>query len=193
MFRAALEIDPRSGFTALNFSSFLLETGRVAEAARILESALDRNPHNAPALYNAGIAAHRSGNIESAEQYYNAAVSVDPDLINAWTNLVLLLLDSGRLQQARETAKRMNLSVSKELGEQAFIIHLKTEKRAVESDPTDESAWASLIGGLIIMGQREQAEAALKEMRAISGGRLAALDARLRKMLEDSKINEPLN
>ena len=193
MFRAALEIDPRSAFTALNFSSFLLETGRVAEAARILESALDRNPHNAPALYNAGVAAHRSGNIESAEKYYDAAVAADPDLMNAWTNLILIQLDSDRLPQARETAKRMNLSVSKELGEQAFIIRLKTEKRAVEADPADETAWASLIGGLIILGQREQAEAALKEMRAISGGRLSALGARLRQMLEDSKINEPLN
>jgi tetratricopeptide (TPR) repeat protein len=187
MFRAALKIDPRSAFTALNFSSFLLETGRVAEAARILETALDRNPHNAPALYNAGVAAHRSGNIESAERFYNAAVSTDPDLINAWTNLILLQLDSGRLSQARETSKRMNLSVSKELGEQAFIIHLKTERRALESDPMDETAWASLVGGLIILGQREQAEAALKEMRAISGGRLSKLDARLQQMFEDSK------
>ena len=80
--------------------------GRSVQADS-LERALERTPGGmGMATVNRGWQAAREGRLSEAEQLFRQAAEANPQLSSAWTALIRLQVQSGRLPEARETLDR---------------------------------------------------------------------------------------
>lgn len=79
----ALKLDPRNLGVQRNNVAIQIARGRPGEAARALEPVLVGNPRDAEALVLAGDIATVTGRLEDAVAFYQAALSVDPQLPGA--------------------------------------------------------------------------------------------------------------
>jgi tetratricopeptide (TPR) repeat protein len=61
---------------------------------------------DARAAFNRGLALQRTQDYQGAAREYQAAVDLDPMMAGAWTNLGLCQLNTGRTEQALESARR---------------------------------------------------------------------------------------
>jgi Flp pilus assembly protein TadD len=85
---------------------------------------------------NRGAEALRVGNVRDSFEWLRTAVTIDPELVNAWVNLGVTLRRGGQLEAA----------------EQAY-------KRAIEIDPRVYSAYNNLASVLRLQGRKTEAEA----------------------------------
>ena len=69
----------------------LLQKGRTAEAAAVLEKQVSRNPRNAAFANDLGLAYARLGRAGDAERLYRRAIALHPSRFLAWVNLAELL------------------------------------------------------------------------------------------------------
>jgi tetratricopeptide (TPR) repeat protein len=109
-FRRALEglDDP---LTHYNMGLLFALTGRVDEAIREYEKALERDPMYSDARSNLAAAFARRGQLDRAAVELRRLLEHDPENASARTNLGLVLLQQGRRDQARvqlEEALRLN-------------------------------------------------------------------------------------
>ncbi|HHM24085.1 MAG TPA: tetratricopeptide repeat protein [Bacteroidetes bacterium] len=122
-----LEENPRSMLFA-RLAEYLLEVGRVEEAAALCKRGLEVHPSYANAHYVLGLCYYRQGDFDEAEGEFNRAILYDPDHLNArhlqaqimkekdWQNAYLLRLkqvlaidpfDAEALRQIREHEQRV--------------------------------------------------------------------------------------
>lgn len=85
---------------------------------------------------NRGAEALRVGNVHDSIDWLRTAVSIDPELVNAWVNLGVTLRRAGQVDAAEEAYKR-----------------------AIEIDPRIYSAYNNLAAVLRIQGRSGEAEA----------------------------------
>jgi tetratricopeptide (TPR) repeat protein len=83
-----------------HIGAFLLERGRIAEAADYLRTSLKFNPTSPLAHDNLGMADAAAGKLADAASEYHATLQTDPDDINALINLGNLAADAGRHEEA---------------------------------------------------------------------------------------------
>jgi len=67
--------------------------GNKEEFKRLLEIATQKDPNNAELQYNLGVIASESDDNEGAKKYYNKAIELDPNYINAYINMAALILN----------------------------------------------------------------------------------------------------
>jgi Tfp pilus assembly protein PilF len=84
----------------------LADQGKVAEAIRQYEEAIQLQPDLPVAHYNWGIALADQGKLDEAIQHYRRAVEIKPDYVQALNNLGQALGESGRLQEAIQQFER---------------------------------------------------------------------------------------
>jgi tetratricopeptide (TPR) repeat protein len=89
-----------------NLGNHLLETGRVDEAIRHIEIALQLQPRFAPIHNNLGNALQQKGRIAEAATHYAKAVEIRPDLAEAHFNLGAILLQQGHENDAIAAFKK---------------------------------------------------------------------------------------
>lgn len=99
-FRAVLEEDPDHGKSRINLGRTLLDRDRPEEALEVLRPVLRGEEPPADALRVAGNAAWESGDRDRARPLYRAAVARDGSDAWAMNNLGLLLVRSGRYEEA---------------------------------------------------------------------------------------------
>jgi len=129
------------------------KSGKLDEALRLFDKALEVVPENPVVNYNRGLVRQQSGSIEAAVVAYRVATEVQPQFLEAWINLSQALKLLGCFSQALEAAER-----------------------AVQLDPDQPSAW--LGKGNALRGMNALAEAA----DAFRSGLVAAPDDRLLKV-----------
>ena len=84
----------------------LADQGKVAEAIRQYEEAIQLQPDLPVAHYNWGIALADQGKLDEAIQHYRRAVEIKPDYFQAFNNLGNVLGESGRLPEAIQQFER---------------------------------------------------------------------------------------
>ncbi|QDU35796.1 lipoprotein NlpI [Maioricimonas rarisocia] len=101
--RVKSTIDPAEHAQALvNLSKVLSWAGKYEEADRLALRAGEMLSTDADALYQAGSALYRQGNIAGAMEQYRKAVEADPQSARAQFGLGLTLAESGRHEEAVE-------------------------------------------------------------------------------------------
>ena len=105
-----------------------------------------------------GIAAHKEGKLQDAENYYRSILNAQPTHPDANHNLGMLAIGVGKVEAA--------------------LPHLKT---ALESNPKVEQFWVSYIDALIRLGQMDTARQVLNrgEGSGLTGAKSAELKSRL--------------
>lgn len=102
--------------------------GNTQEFKRLLEEATTMDPKNAELQYNLGVIAAESDDKESAKKYYNKAIELDPNYVNAYINMSALVLS-----REEPLIEEMNgLGTSKE--DDKRYEELKTERQQLYKD-----------------------------------------------------------
>jgi tetratricopeptide (TPR) repeat protein len=109
-FEGVIKLDPTSALANQNIATMLLQeaiakpavsAAKVPEAERFARKAIDLDPQLAKAYTTLGVIQARTNRKSEAIDSWKKAVSLDPGEFNALYNLVLLLVDSGRIGEAR--------------------------------------------------------------------------------------------
>jgi len=66
--------------------------GNIEKFKELLEYATERDPNNAELQYNLGVIAADAKDVENAKKYYERAIALNPDYVNAYINLAALIL-----------------------------------------------------------------------------------------------------
>jgi len=123
----------------------LEQVGRLEDAIKETEEALRLDPGLVKAHINLLILYGRAGNLEKAEEHYQAAVQLNPTQFpDAYYDYGVLMMKEGKLEQAE-----------------------KSFRAALEIDPSYADAHNNL--GLLLEGQGKLQEAIVEYRRAIAG------------------------
>ncbi|MDH4093061.1 MAG: hypothetical protein OEV74_21870 [Cyclobacteriaceae bacterium] len=99
-FQKALDIDPRSVITLLQFGNFHANMGQGVKAIAYLEQALQVDPLNSAVHQCLGWCFYANQQFEKAVQQLRKALDLDSENIGAHIVLVFTLMDSGDLESA---------------------------------------------------------------------------------------------
>ncbi len=119
----AVSYRPSNASAQVDYGNFLCSVGKFADADghfnQALHTPLYRRPENA--LLNAGICAHKAGNIEAAEEYLRKALDIKPKLSRALLGMAKVSLAqdkplSGRAFLQRYSGVARNSPESLQLG-----------------------------------------------------------------------------
>jgi len=76
----------------LSEANVYLKMGNRDKFKELMELATQKDPDNAELQYNLGVLAAEAGNSESAIKYYNKAIAINPNYVDAYTNLAVVIL-----------------------------------------------------------------------------------------------------
>ena len=105
----AVAVAPHETELRLSFAQFLTDVGEVARAAQEIETVLQQDPDNVPALARLGIVRMASGDLASAEDLWRRALAREPKNAEVLHNLSVLLASTDRLLEATRLAERAHL------------------------------------------------------------------------------------
>ncbi len=150
--------------------------GHNEEAAKLLEGALNQNPHHADALEALGVVYHRLGRMDEAIDLMKRLAKLTPNAIMPHTNLSRFYMEKGMIAEAEsEQAEARRLSWKAELKEKKSTepdpsIEEKIErfKKVIAFDPLDVLGYFSL-GTAYAEGKRYQ-EAEETFRKAVEAG-----------------------
>lgn len=156
-----------------------LKTGRVAEAARLLEKTVQTYPNSDHAMFFLGRARFRLGDARGAEQMLMRAVTLAPASIEAQMQLGVVHLNLGRAKEA-EFCFRAAIQAKPNLAEAWFNLGLSlgadAKKRAesiaafretIRLKPNLSEAYAGLAVVLRAQGQKQAAAFELRRALAL--------------------------
>ncbi|HYN10223.1 MAG TPA: sulfatase-like hydrolase/transferase [Vicinamibacterales bacterium] len=117
IFKRVLALDPTNGLAYQNLASIVLKEARAArnpsdrarglkEAEVLARQALDADPDLAKAYTTLGVILAETGRKSDAIESWKRAVALDGSEFDALYNLTILLVEAGRLNEAREYAQR---------------------------------------------------------------------------------------
>jgi tetratricopeptide (TPR) repeat protein len=95
-----LERNPSAWLAHNNLGNVLFETGRIPQAIRQYQLALQLNPISAEAQNNLGLALGLTGDTSGAIQHFEAALAINSYSAVAQANLGNLLLQTGHIPEA---------------------------------------------------------------------------------------------
>jgi len=78
-FQKAIELGGASAASRNELAICLMETGRLPEARRQLEKALEEEPENIKIISNLGVLARRSGNADEAAAFFRIVLDMSPE------------------------------------------------------------------------------------------------------------------
>ncbi len=215
LWRVTLEARPSSARARLNLAFALLaqrspgETGRIAEAATLLDAATRIDPNYGLAHFNLGTLLLEQGRPIEARRAFARAVEVWPGYAPARINLANMLLAAGEMEEAIEQSTAAVQLAPED--PDAWNVHGSTLvsagrpadavaafDQALERTPSFAPAWAGRAGALAATGRMQEAlrsheravEAAPEDVRLrynfamflLGRGRLEEAAAQLREV-----------
>lgn len=97
---------PRDAHLLATLAHLLAETGRLAEAAPLLDELVALQPDAAAHWFNRGYVLEQLRRPEAAEASFRRALALDQRLDRAWYGLGLTLIAQGRLDEALQALQR---------------------------------------------------------------------------------------
>ena len=104
--RHIVESDPGSREANLTLIEALVAAGDLPEASKHVHAFYERNRDDPHAWYWRGVVAEREGRWGAAVQYFSKAVTLDPELADAWAAMGDTLLLNDKLNGADESYSR---------------------------------------------------------------------------------------
>ena len=102
-YRRLVTLTPDHADATLKLGNLLSLVGNFGEAISVLRRAITHNPKNAAVHLSLGCALHYHGSEEEGLALCQEAIDLEPNLPGASETIGILLLDSGRIAEARET------------------------------------------------------------------------------------------
>ena len=100
--RKSVEVSPDFGFGWTRVAELEFSFGHTRQAEEALERGLQYSPRNAQALALKGFVLAAQDRISEAISWFNHALTVDPNLANAWLGRGLCLIRQSHSQRGRE-------------------------------------------------------------------------------------------
>jgi Tfp pilus assembly protein PilF len=106
-FKQIIQIDGSNPTALTNLSKLLVAEKKLDEAKHYLREAIAHDPNNAEAHWQLGyIYWKEDKNAEAAKKEFGIALSIDPNLIDAYNDMGQLLESEGKVDQAIENYKK---------------------------------------------------------------------------------------
>ncbi|MEL1241903.1 tetratricopeptide repeat protein [Flavobacterium flavipallidum] len=148
----AVKANPEDSSLKLTEANLYLQTKDFDKYKQIITEVLAKNPNDAGLVYNLAVIASNNNNNAEAEKYYNKAIELKPDYLNAYINLAVL-----KLQNEKPIIEEMNklgtsdkdnkrYEVLKKKREDLFRSTLPYLKKAYELDPENADIIKTLSG-----------------------------------------------
>ena len=150
-YEAAAAAAPQNAPYANNYGKWLCANGRPADSLSWFERALGNPAYATPviALSNAGECARMASDPARAEQYWRAALGMDPNALPALSGMAALEFDRGRFLEARAFAERwlaltptdagglrLAAATEQKLGDNAAASRYLSRLQATSPDPS---------------------------------------------------------
>jgi len=142
-FRRALRLTPDDSEINNNYGWFLCQTGAPKESIPYFMHAVKNPLYETPqrAYLNAGLCSAQMKELTQADDYFQRALRIDPNMPQALLNLALLRFDAAKFGEARVLVGRYNRVV--EPTAESLWLALRTERKL-----GDRGAEASLAAQL---------------------------------------------
>ena len=162
---------------SISSALLLYEQGDIRGAKRAFQNILKTHSGNKDALYYLGNIAKSQGKHDEAIDYYNKAISIDPQFINSYFNLGGVFIDNGKYDNAYEQFQKIVL-LSPDYANAWFNLGfieaargkhdeaIKFYEKALSIKPDFTNAWYNI--GWILLDQKKYDEAARYFEKAIS-------------------------
>lgn len=132
---------------------------------KLIGEALAKNPNNVELLFNLGVVSANAGKLQEAEDYYNKAIAINPDYVNAYLNVSEL-----KLRADEKFVTEMNkLGTSEKDNKRYEIIKAEREKnfksilpyleKAYQLQPENDAAKKTLISVYNALEMTDKAKA----------------------------------
>lgn len=135
-FRALASEYPAYSGALVNLGILAAKAGRLEEAQKTLEQAIERNAQNAAAFNELGIVYRKLGRFQDADKAYQQAIEADSSYANAYLNLGVLcdlyLQEPQRALEAYERYLELNPSADSQV--KVWVTELR--KRVERSEPS---------------------------------------------------------
>ncbi len=156
-FRIAVQYDPKWWGYRFDLAYVLQEQGKDDEAIGQYRASIGLRP--SPVAYNnVGIIFYKEGNLDAAEEWYGAALKMDPGYTRARNNLIQAI-DYGRKKELSDLfSDAYNLLNKGEYAKAEFMF-----RKYLLVNPNDAGAWNNLGVALERQGNTLAAEAAYRE------------------------------
>ncbi|WOD43839.1 tetratricopeptide repeat protein [Hwangdonia lutea] len=150
--------------------------GNKEEFKRLLEIATQKDPENAELQYNLGVIAGESEDVEAAKKYYDKAIELDPNYINAYINMAALILNEEQAiieeMNGLGTSKKDDLRYD-ELREERQNIYksaIPYLDKALAINPKNINAAKTLMNIYSVIGETDKYKAMKERVEAIEAG-----------------------
>ncbi len=144
-------------------ANFHLQNDDKAKFESVMNEAIQKDPTNPELYYNLGVTSSEAGNIDMAKQYYEKALQLDPNHVNANINFGALLVQGDQaiidkmnaLGFSREDQKKYEQYKSER--EQLLKSAIPYFEKALSVEPDNQYAIANLVGiyGALEMTDKE--------------------------------------
>jgi type IV pilus assembly protein PilF len=150
-FERAIRLSPEDSDVNNNYGWFLCQTGSARESIQYFLNAIKNPLYQTPqkAYLNAGLCSVRMDDIARADDFFQRALRIDPNMPPALLNLALLNYRRDNLAEAKTYAARLNKA----------------------TDPTAESLWLALRIERRLGDRGAEASLAAQMRRNFSGSR----------------------
>lgn len=165
----AVAANPDDTSLKLEEANLYLKLEDYATYKRIVSEVLAKNPNDADLVFNLGVIASKT-NAEEAKTYYKKAIEIDPNYVNAYLNLSILILDKEKpiidemnsLGTSEKDNKRYE--VLRKQRDDIFLEAMPYLEKAHKLDPKNEDVTTTLLnvyGALEMTDKRNALKASM--------------------------------
>ena len=164
-YEKAAQINPADLDSQNNLATAYLEKGRLADAERVFKWILTNDADYAAAQNGMGLVSHSEAGSSAARGYFEKAVQLDPDLVEAHMNLGLLYEMAGERPRARSSFETLSgESVS------GAIRGYHSSRPAGTRDASIANGCAQPHITVLLFAQRDQFRHAIPRAASTGGG-----------------------
>lgn len=177
--------------------------GRLAEAIPLYEQVLAREPHNHRANYLLGIALFQSGKPRSSIPFLKAAAAINPDALEVWRDLGIILLKLRDFEQA-EAAFAQAIHIAP--ANPQFLVNrgialrnlgqaqqaADCQRAALQLKPDFAEAHHHLGSALLELGRPEEALASFRQATTLKPGLADAWQGTGQALLDGGETSEAI-
>ncbi len=151
---------------------------------KLVKEALEKNPNDAALNFNLGVISADNKKNADAEKYYKRAIEIDPKYTNAYLNMSILKLDPEKdlVDQMNKlgtsAADNKKYEVLKKQRNDMFTSAIPYLEKAVELDPSNYNASATLLGVYSALEMTDKAKPLKEKVRQMKA---EGKDAELKK------------
>jgi len=139
----------------------------------VMQEVVKKDPENPTLFYNLGVSSEQLGDKESAKDYYEKAIELDPEMVNAYINLAALTLSEERAiveemnSLGNSRADNKKYQELNEKKKQFYVDALPYLEKATELAPDNLDALQTKLNIYYQLGENDKADALQKKINSM--------------------------